>query len=293
MRIFVLAITLMLTSTMVNNSKPFDQVIRGGSAPWVSADCSLNIVSWNIERGLDLAGVTATLKEMRPAIVLLQEVDLNVRRTGNINIAEHLASSLGMNYLFAVEFEELGQGNRSQSAYHGQAILTNLPTSSARIIRFQNQSGFWNPRWFIPKWSIFQRRTGGRMGLVAEIEMGSQRLIAYDVHLESRGSEELRLLQVKEIIEDVQRYSRDTSIIIAGDFNNRRQDAAAINAMREAGFRLASGGEVTSIHGTDLDWIFVRGPLDMNEGKVYQHVRASDHFPISARIANEMPDCRN
>lgn len=293
MRILSIAIPLMLTTTLWNNSKLFDQVIQGGSAARFSADCSLNIVSWNIEYGLDLAGVTATLMEMRPAIVLLQEVDLNARRTGKINVAEHLASSLGMNYLFAVESEELGQGNRSRPAYHGQAILTSLPTSSARIIRFQNQSGFWNPRWFIPKWSVFQRRTGGRIGLAVEIEIGSQRLIAYDVHLESRGSEGLRLLQVREIIADIQQYSLETPIIVAGDFNNRRPDAPAINAMLEAGFRRVAGREVASIHGTDLDWIFVREPLDMNEGIVYQQVRASDHFPISARTVSELPDCRN
>ena len=131
------------------------------------------------------------------------------------------------------------------------------------------------------------------MGFVVEIEIVSKRLIAYNVHLESRGSEELRLLQVREIIADIQQYSLETPIIVAGDFNNRQQDAPAIKAMLEAGFRRAAGREVTSIHGTNLDWIFVRGSLDLREGRVYQQVRASDHFPISAQIVSELPDCRN
>jgi hypothetical protein len=34
---------------------------------------------------------------------------------------------LRMPYLFAAEFEELGQSSRDSPAYHGQAILTSWP----------------------------------------------------------------------------------------------------------------------------------------------------------------------
>jgi endonuclease/exonuclease/phosphatase family metal-dependent hydrolase len=107
-----------------------------------------------------------------------------------------------MAYLFAAEFEELGQGGRDSPAYHGQAILTPLAASSPRIIRFAHQTGFWRPRWYLANWSLFQRRTGGRLALVAEVEIAGRRLVIYNAHLESRGSEELRKLQIVEILAD-------------------------------------------------------------------------------------------
>ncbi len=131
------------------------------------------------------------------------------------------------------------------------------------------------------------------MCLVVEIEMGSRRLVVYNMHLESRGSEELRLLQMKEVIADIRNYPVATPIIVAGDLNTRPEDAPATKAIMDEGFREAAGREVTSVHGRDLDWIFVRGPLSVNEGAVHQQVRASDHFPLSVYIQTAPSNCGN
>lgn len=246
----------------------------------------LTILSWNIERGLNLPGIEAVLEQHAPHVALLQEVDLNARRTGRKNIAADLARRFHMHWAFAVEFEELGQGDSSSPAYVGQAVLSYLPIRSARILRFKEQSGFWQPRWFIPDWGIFQRRRGGRMALIAELASKEGPLIVYDTHLESQGSEKRRLRQVEEIIADAAKHASTAPVVIAGDFNTRRRPSPVISRLQEAGFRQAAGSEKsTSARGAALDWIFVRGPLTFREGSVLSDVKASDHYPLKVRLS--------
>jgi endonuclease/exonuclease/phosphatase family metal-dependent hydrolase len=271
---------------------PPERIWKGGSIPASERGCSLNVVSWNIERGEKLQALSAALKQFSSPLVLLQECDMHARRTGNRNIAEHLARELGRNYLFAAEFEELGQRVGRQSAYHGQAILTALPVSSARILRFREQTSHWQPRWYLPNWAIFQRRTGGRIALAVELGNEAHRLVVYNVHLESRGGEDVRLSQMKDVLEDAGRYSGDTPIVLAGDLNTRRANSPVIGALLQAGFRKAVGNEITTSRGAALDWVFVRGPLDFANGVIHRDVQASDHFPLTVQIKFETPDCR-
>src|SRR3989441_13165069 len=123
---------------------------------------SLRIVDWNIDRGLRLPAIIDFLKDMNADVLILQEVDINARRTHRLNIAEEIARKLQMNYAFGRELEELTQGSRASPAYHGQATLSRWPISNPRMIRFRKQSNFWQPRWVLPRIEPFQERLGGR-----------------------------------------------------------------------------------------------------------------------------------
>jgi len=112
---------------------------------------SLRIVDWNIDRGQQLQGVTDFLASANADILILQEVDVNARRTHRLNIAETIARKVKMNYVFGREFQELVQGSKDSPAYHGQATLSKWPISKPRLIRFSRQSHFWQPHWFLPK----------------------------------------------------------------------------------------------------------------------------------------------
>ena len=116
---------------------------------------SLHIVSWNIERGLQLSKILDFLAAIQADLLLLQEVDLNARRTRYRDIARELAQALNLNYAFGMEFQELGAGTAARPAYHGMATLSPWPLSNARIIRFRDQSAFWKPRWYVPIWLSF------------------------------------------------------------------------------------------------------------------------------------------
>ena len=167
------------------------EIITGNFAPirWVLwSPTSVRIVDWNIDRGQELQGVQDFLASADADILILQEADLNARRTHRLNIAEEIARKLQMNYVFGREFQELVQGSEASPAYHGQATLSKWPISNARLIRFSRQSHFWRPRWYLPQIEPFQERLGGRIALVAEINVAGSRLLTYNLHLESRGN---------------------------------------------------------------------------------------------------------
>jgi endonuclease/exonuclease/phosphatase family metal-dependent hydrolase len=64
---------------------------------------SIRVIDWNIDRGLRLPEITDFLASQRADVLILQEVDLNARRTQFRNVAEDLARKLGMNYVFGRE----------------------------------------------------------------------------------------------------------------------------------------------------------------------------------------------
>jgi endonuclease/exonuclease/phosphatase family metal-dependent hydrolase len=270
----------------------------------------LRVLNWNIERGLQLAKIQDAIRALDPDLCILQEVDLQARRTGGRNIAEQLARAAGFHYVFAIEFQELSEGSPSSPAYHGQATLTRLPVREQRVLRFAEQSDVWKPRSWMPNWTILQRRFGGRIALLTELDWGGRRLVVYNVHLESRLPAEGRRRQLEELLVDARRYSRETPIVLAGDFNARSQPETLLRLLREEGFQQAAGAGtptlppetsvtapfVESVLGAltgsgprgehrSIDWIFVRGPIETVQSRVHDDVRASDHFPVSAEIA--------
>ncbi len=180
----------------------------GRGQPW-SRDY-VRVVSWNIERGLQFSAILDFLRSAEADLILLQEVDLNVRRTRYLDVAYELAKSLRLNYVFGKEFQELSAGRCGSPAYHGLATLSPWPISNGRLIRFRRQSIFWKPRWYIPQIALFQRRLGGRISLVADTFIDHQRSVTYNLHLESRGKDSLRLGQLGETLEDIRPQSDST-----------------------------------------------------------------------------------
>lgn len=262
-------------------------MLAGNFAPSAPAHREhASILNWNIERGEHLEDVKAEIRARKPDLCIFQEVDLGARRTHRTDIAKDLAQTFGMNYVFAPEFQELGQGSSDAPAYHGQAVLTTLPVRASRIIRFQHQSGWWKPRKFLmSSMPVMQRRQGGRIALVTELDGDGKPFVVYDLHLESKGTDELRLQQMQEVLADAQRYPQQTPVIIAGDFNTFFSAASMLSALREAGFRNALGDQHPRTHVLigGLDWVFVRGIIECDHGQVL-HVRGSDHFPITLDV---------
>ena len=268
------------------------EIVTGNFAPFrwaIWPPSSLRIVDWNIDRGQHLQGIIDFLAGTNADIFLLQEADLNARRTHYLNIAEEIARKLRMNYVFGREFQELVQGTEASPAYHGQATLSKWPISNPRLIRFSRQSHFWRPRWFLPRIEPFQERLGGRIALIAEINVAGSKFVTYNLHLESRSNNELRLSQVAEVLSDAAHQDSQCPVTVAGDFNLDASKDAAAAAFSTAGFRDAVAvprTATTPSHGLfepgrRIDWAFVRGPIQAGSGRVHNQVNASDHYPIS------------
>jgi len=253
---------------------------------------SVRVVSWNIDRGSKLHQVIEFLADEKADIVLLQEADLNARRTHHINVARGIAQKLAMNYVFGREFQELTQGSKTSPAYHGQATLSRWPLSNSRIIRFQKQSHFWRPHWFLPEIPPFQERLGGRLALVSDANIAGKTIVTYNAHLESRGDDQLRCSQLEEVLEDSERHTSNTAVLLTGDFNMDVSQGPAAGAITSAQFQdaFANHHEPTTPgsfleHGRIIDWIFTRGRVRSIEPLVHRSVSASDHYPLSINVA--------
>jgi endonuclease/exonuclease/phosphatase family metal-dependent hydrolase len=255
--------------------------------PAFAAD-SITLLDWNIDRGMKLDAIAAAIARERPDVCLLQEVDLHARRTAKRDIARELAERLGLQYVFGPEFQELAQGSPDEPAVQGQAVLTSLPILASRVLRFERQSGFWKPRFLLPR--AFQRRLGGRSALVVELAFAGRTLVIYNTHLESKSRDATRLAQLDEILADARRYPPETPILIGGDLNTFMPHSALLVRLRQAGFRSSAEESRQRTHriGT-LDWMFIRGPVRFEGGGVLRTARGSDHFPIVARLVFPAP----
>jgi endonuclease/exonuclease/phosphatase family metal-dependent hydrolase len=247
---------------------------------------SIRVVSWNIDRGSRFGLVSSGLEHAAADLCLLQEVDWNTRRAGKRDVAADLARDLHLNMAYGIEFEELGQESGGP-AFIGQATLTRLPILRSRLLRFRRQSGFWKPRGWIPSSiPLMQRRVGNRLALVTELEFDGRPLVVYNVHLESRSLGKIQNLQLDEILADLRKYPPDTAAILGGDLNTKYFPAKFLRKLESAGFRSATGERIERTHAIamTLDWIFVKGPVRIEDGRVRRDIRGSDHYPVYAEV---------
>jgi endonuclease/exonuclease/phosphatase family metal-dependent hydrolase len=266
-----------------------NDIFQGQYAP-PSNTSSLNqvrVLNWNIKRGINLAEIMSLIGKLEPDLCIFQEVDLSAERTGRQHVADLLAAHFQFNYVFGVEFEELSEKSERDRTLQGQAVLTRCHIAEARILRFNRQSDISRSRWFLPRWAAFQRLRGGRMALVVELVIGRRQFVVYNLHLESRGDDDLRMWQLSEVVRDSRRYSEDTPVMIAGGLNTRSSRSLLRRYLLAAGFQDAWEGSRycdTKPSGETLDWIFTRGPADCSETKVHQEIRASGRYPLSTNL---------
>lgn len=83
---------------------------------------TFRVVQWNIERGSQLEGIIDALRACDADILLLQELDVDCRRSGYINVPREIAKALGMQVYFFCEFEELDSARRKPE--HGVGPLS-------------------------------------------------------------------------------------------------------------------------------------------------------------------------
>ncbi len=238
---------------------------------------ALRVVTWNIERGMQFERILATLRSIDADVVLLQEVDRFCKRTAYRDVARELATSLGMNWLAAGEFQEVGEARDDVPALTGQAILSRFPIDDPDVVIFREQTPM---RW---RFNPSQPRRGGRIALAGR----TGGLTFFNVHVESGGDDALRQSQLDEVIARARR--REGAAVIAGDFNNSLHGGDLMRtAFASARFAdaLADAAHASTHmrHAQPIDWIFVRSAAT-SAGLVERVDDASDHFPVIATIS--------
>jgi endonuclease/exonuclease/phosphatase family metal-dependent hydrolase len=265
-----------------------DTPVSGSFATSPPSGPDLKLVSWNIDRGYGFDRVADVLREKQPDVCLLQEVDLHTRRTKNRDVARELAQKLGYNYSFGTEFQELSQGVDGQPGYQGQATLSRWPIVKSRVLRFEHQSNWWKPHRIIPNTAFFQRRLGGRVALATELSVHGSPVVVYNLHLESRSGGAIQDAQLDEVLSDLKSYPAGTAAIIGGDLNSKYHPSKVRHYLEQQGFHSVLGETLARTHVIIgyLDWIFYRGPWQVENGTVLRGTHASDHDPIVAALAN-------
>jgi endonuclease/exonuclease/phosphatase family metal-dependent hydrolase len=263
-----------------------NQSITGSFTTERTPGLPVRVVSWNIDRGYHVDRVIDTLRKQRPSICLLQEVDLHDRRSGNRDIARKIAQALSYNYAYGTAFEELTQRVDGRSAFQGQATLAMAPILESRVLRFARQSNFWRPHAIIPDIPLFQRRRGGRIALITELSLAGERVLVYNVHLESRSAGRIQSAQLQEVFEDLKHYPEEMPVIIGGDFNSKYFPSQLLNTLEKEGFRSVLGEKVERTHVIigSLDWIFFRGPWSVQNAEIVRGTHASDHDEVMADL---------
>jgi endonuclease/exonuclease/phosphatase family metal-dependent hydrolase len=206
----------------------------------------VRVAAWNIERGLKLDLLAAFISQhddlQHVDILMLNEVDVGMARSGNRHVAAELADRLGFGFVFGSSYLCLDHGDtrdgvqteRNRESLHGNAILSRFPfrraeSFSVTITRDKFQSS--------------EKRLGHKKALWAEVETPLGRLPVVSVHLDSYASSAQRAAQLRDALLTVRRRGLHDRVLIGGDFNTTTYDAASVGQIcRNLCRKLVRGG---------------------------------------------------
>jgi endonuclease/exonuclease/phosphatase family metal-dependent hydrolase len=195
--------------------------VREPAAPR-KAGSPARIVFWNAERLKYLDGSIRMLTATPADVLVLCELDVGMARTGNKHTVTALADALGAGYVFGTEFVELGLGDlREQAAFAGQANVSGLHgagfVSRCRLGRPALVRLETSGRWF--DGAFHERRVGGRIAMLAELDVGGTPVVLVTAHYESHTDTADRLLQTQVMLDAIDAYAPGKPVLIGGDFN--------------------------------------------------------------------------
>lgn len=174
---------------------------------------TLRLVVFNIERGVRLELIQAYLEqhpELKQAdIILANELDDGMARSGNRAVTRELAEALGLHAAQAVEFLELvGDNDR---AYHCNAIFSRYPLKDVSLLRLPLYYDWFNDE---------QKRLGTRVALFARLTIGGRDLVVGSLHLENVSSPLQRSEAMNLVHQHVcSRYGSSCPVVLGGDLN--------------------------------------------------------------------------
>lgn len=232
------------------------------------------LVSYNMRwrGGDDLRVLIKLLKDDQEiggaAVIGLQEVDRNKKRTNSTNTAKKMAEELGMHYAWAAPPPP--QGKEREEEETGVAILSSFPLTDVTRIVLPNEG------------------PGGRrrVALGATVHVGEKSLRVYSVHAEIRTSSEKRIEQLKAVLDDLESHHMQAEhSVVLGDFNTvASKDVGATSRLfLENGFHTPFTNDQatwrTFLLHLKLDWLWLRG-LDVKSYGIDKKVEMSDHWPL-------------
>ncbi len=188
---------------------------------------AMGMLVFNMERGVcleELGDFLETCPAVKPFdVILANELDDGCVRSGCRDTTRLLAERLGMNYVFGLEFIELVNGE-DPKGFHGNAIFSRWPITRAKILRLPEQYN-----WYFDR----QRRIGGRLAILAELDVAGTPVGVATIHLENRTHGPGRQAQLEAVLAAAEEMFPGMPVILGGDLNTNTFDGRDKDAIAE------------------------------------------------------------
>jgi len=160
----------------------------------------MTVLSYNIHHGagtdgkLDLERIARIIRDQKPDVVALQEVDVKTARSADVDEAAELARLTGMNAVFGKAMDYSG-------GEYGQAILSRWPIKEHSVHQLPQRAG-----------------REPRILLMATVANPNGNVVFATTHLDHE-IEELRVEQARAINGILIKDNGKVPVVLAGDFN--------------------------------------------------------------------------
>lgn len=272
-----LSSSLSTQSAQQNNSETKRLEIGHASKlqPVPQKPVELKVVSYNIRwrGGDDLRQLIRLLKDDREiggaAIIALQEVDRDKKRTQNANTVKLIAEDLGLYYAWTAPPTVEGDGEEET----GVAILSAYPLNDVKRI-------------VLPHEGPGKRR---RVAIGATVLVAKTVLRVYSVHSETRISVDKKIEQMSAVLADLGTNPKNMPTVIMGDLNTWEPSAVirTHELFTKANFNTPFDNDTPTFFRSvvlfpielKLDWIWLRG-CEVSRHGIEKTINMSDHWPL-------------
>lgn len=223
-----------------------------------------------VDRRIDLERVASVIRNARPDLAAVQEVDRNTKRSGGIDQAAELARLTGMHFAFGANLDFEG-------GEYGNLVLSRWP-----ILHSQNRR--------LPATGGGEQR--GVLAVETIIPSANAWLYLLATHLDARPVDHDRLASAEAINALMATYA-DHPGILAGDLNDS-PGSPAVAHIEQQWLAASSSEQATFPAGAparQLDYLFAhpRQVWKIIETQVLEEDVASDHRPLLAVLELSPP----
>jgi endonuclease/exonuclease/phosphatase family metal-dependent hydrolase len=236
--------------------------LLSGSSIRAAEETGLRVVCWNIRHGQgmdgkhDLERIAAKINELKPDVVLLQEVDNRCKRSGSVDQAEEIGKLTKLHHAF-------GKAINFNGGEYGQAILSRYPLTQLKVHPLPG---------------------GGekRIAFSARIESPMGAVTVATVHL-AYENPNTQLLQAQTVSAALLAES-SLPLILAGDFN-AVATSPTLAVFAQAPWEIVPKAGATNTFPADkpdreIDFLIVRGFRAKKPIEVVEDTVSSDHRPL-------------
>lgn len=249
----------------------------------------------------NLDNFISLVKEKKADVLLLQEVDLNSKRSGYVNQLEYIMNRLGWSYAAPViDWNFYFPLRKEHQIVKSTVVISKLPIISNKYTLTSCKPNFKNELLNIFYYPLLWKSTMQKV----EVTAGSHTISFYNVHL-CVWNRQARLEQIKYLSKWINSESGSDSFIIGGDFNFQayiRGTPVPVEDMAKTPFFKTLFNELPEVHELFMnstsstkdihknftfperkhryDFLFYSKEFNRLNGEIIQNLQSSDHLPL-------------